>query len=165
MDVMELGAIGELVGGVAVIATLIYLAIQVRHTAESNLASTQFGIQTEFNRLHEMLLSNPEILAVLDKAESGGELDAVEQRQFYHFAFRLVNQWISVQVAYDHGSIDRPFFLHMKEDVKTCCERWPGLESELRTIHDGYSIRPELFDWLYARWGWDRSGAMGRAQA
>ena len=30
MDIMELGAIGELVGGVAVVATLVYLAVQVR---------------------------------------------------------------------------------------------------------------------------------------
>ncbi len=30
MDIMELGAIGELVGGVAVIGSLIYLALQVR---------------------------------------------------------------------------------------------------------------------------------------
>ncbi len=31
MDIMELGAIGELVGGVAVIASLIYVGLQVRH--------------------------------------------------------------------------------------------------------------------------------------
>ncbi len=30
MDIMELGAIGELVGGVAVLVTLVYLAVQVR---------------------------------------------------------------------------------------------------------------------------------------
>ena len=30
MDIMELGAIGELVGGVAVVATLVYLAVQIR---------------------------------------------------------------------------------------------------------------------------------------
>ncbi len=30
MDIMELGAIGELVGGVAVLVTLAYLATQVR---------------------------------------------------------------------------------------------------------------------------------------
>ena len=30
MDIMELGAIGEMVGGVAVLATLIYLVVQVR---------------------------------------------------------------------------------------------------------------------------------------
>ena len=45
MDIMELGAIGELVGGVAVIATLIYLALQVRENTTA-LSST---------RHHEML--------------------------------------------------------------------------------------------------------------
>ncbi len=34
MDIMELGAIGELVGGVAVIATLIYLAVQLGQTKD-----------------------------------------------------------------------------------------------------------------------------------
>ncbi len=31
MDIMELGAIGELVGGVAVVASLLYVALQIRH--------------------------------------------------------------------------------------------------------------------------------------
>ena len=31
MDIMQLGAIGELVGGVAVIGSLIYVGVQVRH--------------------------------------------------------------------------------------------------------------------------------------
>ena len=41
MDIMELGAIGELVGGVAVIASLIYVGLQVR---QSTIA-TQVGYQ------------------------------------------------------------------------------------------------------------------------
>jgi hypothetical protein len=34
MDIMELAAIGELVGGVAVIASLVYVGLQVRHSAQ-----------------------------------------------------------------------------------------------------------------------------------
>jgi hypothetical protein len=46
MDIMELGAIGELVGGVAVIASLIYVGLQVRQSnrlekAESLRAATR----------------------------------------------------------------------------------------------------------------------------
>jgi hypothetical protein len=33
MTIQDLGAIGEMVGGVAVLATLIYLAVQIRHSA------------------------------------------------------------------------------------------------------------------------------------
>ena len=32
MDIMELGAIGELVGGVAVVASLIFVGVQVRQS-------------------------------------------------------------------------------------------------------------------------------------
>ena len=35
MDIMELGAIGELVGGLAVLVTLVYLALQVRQNTRS----------------------------------------------------------------------------------------------------------------------------------
>ncbi len=34
MDIMELGAIGELVGGVAVIASLVFVGMQIRHGNE-----------------------------------------------------------------------------------------------------------------------------------
>ena len=40
MDIMELGAIGELVGGAAVLVTLIYLALQVRNSAQEQRVSS-----------------------------------------------------------------------------------------------------------------------------
>ena len=40
MDIMELGAIGELVGGVAVIASLLYVGLQVRQTNQINRAES-----------------------------------------------------------------------------------------------------------------------------
>ena len=40
MDILELGAIGELVGGAAVLVTLIYLAVQLRRTRPPECART-----------------------------------------------------------------------------------------------------------------------------
>ena len=40
MDIMELGAIGELVGGVAVIASLLYVGRQLRQSAAATRGST-----------------------------------------------------------------------------------------------------------------------------
>lgn len=48
MDLMELGAIGELVGGVAVLVTLVYLALQTRRN------TAQLQETTRTNRLHAM---------------------------------------------------------------------------------------------------------------
>ena len=40
MDIMELGAIGELVGGVAVIGSLLYVGLQVRQSNQLNRAES-----------------------------------------------------------------------------------------------------------------------------
>ena len=40
MDIMELGAIGELVGGVPVIGSLLYVGLQVRENTLSQLGKT-----------------------------------------------------------------------------------------------------------------------------
>jgi len=50
MDIMELGAIGELVGGVAVIATLIYLAIQVRQANKTGSRESYRAWVSELNK-------------------------------------------------------------------------------------------------------------------
>ncbi len=42
MNIMELGAIGELVGGVAVVGSLIYVGFQVRQNTLTMRSHTQF---------------------------------------------------------------------------------------------------------------------------
>ena len=57
MDLIELGAIGELVGGVAVLATLVYLAVQVRHAraqvTEQSVATALETMQEAFDPIYE----------------------------------------------------------------------------------------------------------------
>ncbi len=49
MDIMELGAIGELVGGVAVVASPLYVGVQVRHSTAVARAVSHHGIIDSFN--------------------------------------------------------------------------------------------------------------------
>ena len=58
MNWEAIGAVGEVGGAIAVVATLAYLAAQIRHSSESTLASTQFAIQAEYNRMHEVLVQD-----------------------------------------------------------------------------------------------------------
>ena len=41
MSIVELGALGEFVGSIAVVVTLIFLAIQVRHSKDATEANTR----------------------------------------------------------------------------------------------------------------------------
>ena len=49
MNIMELGAIGELVGGVAVVASLIYVGLQVRQSNQINRAESVRSFVRDYN--------------------------------------------------------------------------------------------------------------------
>ncbi len=59
MDIMELGAIGELVGGVAVLATLVYLAVQTRNNTQAIRSSTYSQVADSFSALSLAIFQDP----------------------------------------------------------------------------------------------------------
>ncbi len=92
MDIMELGAIGELVGGVAVIATLIYLALQVRQNSEAlnrtNDHAQASSIQHSNNlyvNVFSHLVADAEMASIFQRAVSGDSLDEVESTRYAAF--------------------------------------------------------------------------------
>jgi hypothetical protein len=55
VTIQDLGSIGEIVGAIATVATLLYLAVQIRHnTRESQAASRNSVSQTFINLLHHI---------------------------------------------------------------------------------------------------------------
>ena len=71
MDILELGAIGELVGGVAVLATLLYLALQVRHS--NRLAQLDLGqLPAEHGQMADLVGGAGQFLAELVEQWSVG---------------------------------------------------------------------------------------------
>ncbi len=68
MDIMELGAIGELVGGVAVIATILYLAIQVRQNAMETRAASSQALTDSYNQVNLVIAANPARAALTRRA-------------------------------------------------------------------------------------------------
>ncbi len=61
MDIMELGAIGELVGGVAVIASLIYVGLQVRQSNQINRAESVRAFVRDYNTYLYKILDNESV--------------------------------------------------------------------------------------------------------
>lgn len=105
MTIQDWGAIGELVGGVAVIATLIYLALQVRQNTRqyartveaTQLAAFERNVASA-NRIRELLLLHPDLIALLFKGnDSYKELDKSEK---VRFGMLLRNIFAAAQGAY-----------------------------------------------------------------
>ncbi len=95
MSIQDLGAIGELVGSIAVLATLIYLAIQTKHARAANEANIQWQRATASRDLAMMWASSPhavELLQEFGQADSNiPEGPAFDPR---YFRYLKINQSI-----------------------------------------------------------------------
>ncbi len=61
MDILELGAIGELVGGVAVVVTLLYLAIQVKHNTAQNRSQNSSNLRATVMAGFDPVYQHPDV--------------------------------------------------------------------------------------------------------
>jgi hypothetical protein len=102
MNWEAIGAVGEIVGALAVLVTLIYLAIQVRHTRRAQQAEAIRANRLERREYHTTVRDSPYIPMISTKIESGDELTAEEEhRLLAHNAATwglLYSEWIQTQL-------------------------------------------------------------------
>ncbi len=107
MDILELGAIGELVGGAAVLLTLIYLAVQVRHGNQVEKSETHRAFVSDWNRQVLMPFSGAESGPFLRRANA--DFDGLSDDD----KFRAMGFW-AMQVFLT----EELFFLHRAGTVE-----------------------------------------------
>ena len=92
MDIFELGAIGELVGGVAVLVTLIYLAVQLRQLKQQNLLASYRHNYDSLNDFCDVFSGSAELASIIVRGrESISTLSPEEYLRFEHVHGRLLN--------------------------------------------------------------------------
>jgi len=133
-----LGAIGEIVGAIAVFVTLIYLATQIKQSNDLSRFNASKEIMNQFNDLNRMVVADSELRQLLMK---NGSLSADEREHVYNFAMMFCNVWLSIQTAYDSGQIDENFYAAGAKDVQIEIDRWPNFRSAIERWLSNY---PEL---------------------
>jgi hypothetical protein len=121
-----IGALGEILGALAVLSTLVYLATQVRRANELSRFNSSKDILNQFNDINRMVTSDSELRRVLMKQD---EISADEREQIYNFAMMFCAVWMSAQIAYDNDQIEEEFYEACKEDVLVEVVRWPNFRS------------------------------------
>jgi hypothetical protein len=139
MDLMStaqlLGNFGEFVGAIAVVTTLGFLTFQIRQNTKATKAAMDHTIRTDFNRLHEVIMTNPEVVELLNRV---GHSD--HDHQARAFANWLLNRYVAVETAFDGGSLpaeDKPAWT---ADFARSLELWPGL---IPLMHEQMAHYPE----------------------
>ena len=107
MDIMELGAIGELVGGVAVIASLLYVGLQVRQSTLV-MRSQAISSRTSGQATAEIALMGNDAAEALAKSwERPGELSVAEMIRIENLLTSVLLALIAGFEAYELGLSSR----------------------------------------------------------
>ena len=142
MDIMELGAIGELVGGVAVIGSLIYLSLQIRQSNATDNLSATLGLQSSFNEISRLLWEDCDELLLPGLNEFNGLPEGARLKlagkfySVYSHADLVFGQHQKGMIAADAAgpTFNMVFYLHS----------WPGLKEwwEVGVVVHGRSLTP-----------------------
>ncbi|MEP4484806.1 MAG: hypothetical protein ABJ013_04180 [Halioglobus sp.] len=107
MSIQDIGSIGELIAALATLATLIYLAIQVRQNTRALTSATFQNITAEMGKNVEPLSTNADLAAIMVKGFPNPDcLSAEERLRLSSVLVASFRRMESVYVQNTLGSID-----------------------------------------------------------
>ncbi len=89
MTIQDLGAIGEFLGFVAVLGTLVYLSLQIRQARIASERALTGAVGEAHARWRSALYENPQLATLLARANAGESLTEGEEIQLRHLSFEI----------------------------------------------------------------------------
>jgi hypothetical protein len=107
MTIQELGAAGELIGGIAVIFTLIYLALQIRQNTIAVRLSTLHDVKDTIRETNLIVAEKSDLAEiVLEGLQDLNKLSGVPRARFYTWAHNLFLGYENLYLQYLGGALD-----------------------------------------------------------
>ena len=109
MTLQDWGALGEVIGAIAVLCSLVYLALQIRQNTRSVTASTIQNLSESYREIFTTIAIDPVITPILLKDVGGLEL--TDEEEFRISAFQAVS-WRAMENIYiqsQRGTVDTSY--------------------------------------------------------
>jgi hypothetical protein len=108
----SIGAIAEIVGAAAVIATLAYLSIQIRQSKVSATSANVLSAIESFNPLNMAVGSNPELASLVNRGVSDFDsLNEDERAQYSYIQRAYFNSFWNVFLQHKLGAMSEEMWL------------------------------------------------------
>ncbi len=134
MNIQDLGALGELVAAAATVATLMYLAAQIRQNNRNLQEATSASINQGWASINSRLTSDEKFAEIFIRGrEDLAALDAVELERFRAFVQDILNMAVyedGLQASHNIRSLHFDAF----EVVGSLYQTYPGVRSVIDSI-------------------------------
>ena len=145
MDLESIAALGEAVGGLAVLATLLYLSFQLKQSNRIATAVAQQNVLAQAGLTHDAARSREFAeLRLKMRTVDYDSLDPIEKEQLEAHLYQWMNIWISVQTSFDQGLISKEVLDGYVQDVRNEINRFPALKPRMVNF---LKVSPVLADW------------------
>jgi len=135
MDWEVMGALGEIIGGLGVIVSLVYVARQIRDNTHSNQSA---AINALTGQLMNLTLINPESADDYHQGLQGlRTLSATSQLVFTHRMTAMVLAWFNAYLQHKRGLIPAEFWETFAGDIASFHQH-PGFRDAWVLIKPGF---------------------------
>jgi hypothetical protein len=140
--------VSQIVAVFGVIASLIFVGVQIRQNTKALKATSHHAITDSFNAINTLVLSDPKVARILRIAMAGSDdLDADERMSADYLLLPYFRIFETLYYQYKNGTLDKKLF-----DAKVKTQRWAvafpgvqcwwaanpmGLSTEFRAFIDG----------------------------
>ena len=111
MTLQDLGNLGELISGIAVVITLVYLAVQIRQNTKTVRTSTYQALLDSSRSDTELILAHPHLARIYRVGRRDPtELTDEERPLFRMLIGQLLQNYEIMYLQHQHGVIDEEFW-------------------------------------------------------
>jgi len=139
LSIEELGSVGEFLSSIAVLVSLIYLAIQIRRSTEAARTSTYQSVVSDFGALNRAMASEPELsILFVNAMEDFDSLSVVEKARVSQLYFAVFHYFENMFYQYQKGYLESEVWQGWERLMLTYHSR-PGFQSWWMLRHDVFS--------------------------
>ena len=141
-----LGNYGEFVGAIAVVATLMFLTLQIRQNTRSATLTRATLAQQQLTRMHERIMSNKELADLVARCRSLAvdDLSPGDQERVRRIANYYLNSYLEVDWAYRRGEFERRQYETYCQDFQRTLVQYPALKPEMASIMEDFNAEDFL---------------------
>lgn len=113
-----LGAIGELLGSLLILVTLVYLAIQTRSISKQNQAEARYAFVEAMAEINMVIAQSTPTASIWRRGlESVAELNEDERMQFFMLVGQYANLWSVMHQLREDGLLPDTQWLIVQNDI------------------------------------------------
>ena len=138
MNFEALGNLGDFIGGIGVIATLLYLAVQIRTNTQEVRSASLDSTRNSYLESQRSLWRDPELVRIWFSGLSGEELSDLDGRRFSLMLISVAREWETAFHKSRGGTLDSASWAGMAEEFARTFAT-PGVQHYWKRIRFGFS--------------------------